>query len=130
MGFRPALIAAVALVALSPRSADATFLYEFQSGSDLSFSWTQEIFHEDFWVFNDPYDGNPDGPLSTLAEPADCDVSQIVVDGDGFTGTFPGGNEIEVFGRGPSGFPGSCMYLFGFGSQRFTQLGTYLSGGG
>ena len=113
------------LLTLLAAPGNATVLYDFQSGGALSFSWTQDVFHEDFWVFNDPYDGNPDGPLLTLTEPPGCDVFQIVVDGDGFTGTVPGGNEIEVFGR--DGSPLGCFFLFGFGSQRFDHFGTYTS---
>ena len=149
MGSRLAFTAAIPLIALSRKisrrvyrlalvsslllcgtaaPADAAFLYDFQSGGVFSFSWMQEVFKEDFWVFNDPYDGNPDGPLLTLTEEASCDVTNIVVDGNGILNFRR--NEIEVFGRGPSGLPASCGYLFGFGSQRFDHLGTYLSDGG
>jgi len=125
--YRLALVSSV-LLGSTAAPADATFLYDFQSGGAFSFSWTQEVFKEDFWVFNDPYDGNPDGPLLTLTEEASCDVDQIVVDGNGILNFRH--NEIEVFGRGPSGLPHSCGYLFGFSTQRFDHLGTYFSGGG
>ena len=118
------IIFLVAALLWTAQPVAATVLWEFQSDGELSFSWTQEVFKEDFWVFNDPYDGNPDGPLLTLTEPAGCNVFQIVVDGDGFTGAIPGGNEIEVFGNP------LCFYNIGFGSQRFDHLGTYISHAG
>lgn len=125
MGRRVKLVAVTCFAAslvFTASSAHATVLWEFDSGAELSFSWMQEVFNEDFFVFNDPYDGNPDGPLSSLTEPAGCNVFQVVVDADGFVGTIPGGNEIEVFGTP------FCFFNFGFGDQRFTQLGTYTSG--
>ena len=54
--------AVLLLVLLLPSPAAASIIYTYDHFGLYSFSFVREQIVEDFFVFNDPYHGHPDGP--------------------------------------------------------------------
>jgi hypothetical protein len=116
--------AVLLLVLLLPSPAIASVIYTYDHLGLYSFSFEREQIVEDFFVFNDPYDGHPDGPLLTLTEPTNCNITQVIVDALFNLER----NEIEVHGFCTNPF-GLMADQIGF-NERFDHLGTYAGLGG
>lgn len=116
------VVAAVLLWTAKP--AEATFLYEYSwhSGSQdvgFSFSFTRDEITQSSLVFNDPFTGSISGPLLTLQEPTNCNITQVV-----FAAQFLlNENEIGVYGFCFN--PLSAFVNEDHFHQRFDHLGTY-----